>query len=183
MRFSEKTLESTLVYDGKIIKVYRDRVELPNGSESFREIVRHRGAVAAVPLSDDGKVYMVKQFRYAVGKELLEIPAGKLDSDDEDPEWRMVEELEEEIGMRPKRLDYMGYIYTSPGFATERIHLYLARNLVPSKKEGDEDEFLDVVVLDFDEVIEMCARGEIVDSKTISAVFRVERYLRGGDSI
>ncbi len=180
MKYEEKTLTSELVYDGRIIKVYRDRVKLPNGAESFREMVRHRGAVAAVPITGDGKVYLVKQFRYAVGRELLEIPAGKLDTEDEDPEWRMIEELEEEIGMRPGRLESLGYVYTSPGFTSERINLYLAFDLTPSRKSRDEDEFLDVVVEDLDEVVKMCIKGEIVDAKTVVAIFRAIERLKGG---
>ncbi len=179
MDYTEKTVEEKLVYDGKIIKVYRNKVLLPNGRESTREIVKHRGAVAAVPY-EDGMIYLVKQYRYAAGQHLLEIPAGKLDSDGEDPEWRMKEELMEEIGKYPEKLEYLGYIYTSPGFATEKIHLYLATGLVDKKASADEDEFLDVVKLPLEKVYEMCINGEIVDSKTVVAIVRAWSKIKGG---
>lgn len=177
--FTEKALESNLVFDGKVIKVYTDKVILPNGRVGYREVVRHRGAVAAVPYQD-GKVYLVRQFRYAAKKHLLEIPAGKLDADDEDPQWRMEEELMEEIGKRPGKLEYLGYIYTSPGFATEKIHLYLATDLVDEKRKADEDEFLEVVEIELEEAVKMCISGEIVDSKTVAAILRAWHKIRGG---
>ncbi len=179
MNFEEKTVSSNLVFDGKIMKVYTDEVLLPNGKRGYREWIYHRGAVAAVPIQD-GKVFLVRQYRYAVKKELLEIPAGKLDSDDEDPEWRIKEELMEEIGMEPGNLEYLGYIYTSPGFASEKIHLYLATDLKPRKENPDEDEFLDVVIVDLDEVLKKCLNGEIVDSKTVAGVVRAYARLKGG---
>jgi ADP-ribose pyrophosphatase len=177
--FTEKTLESRTVFKGKIIEVRTDKVKLPNGRESYREIVLHRGAVAAVPY-EDGKVFLVRQFRYAARSHLLEVPAGKLDEDEEDPEWRIRKELREEIGMDPNRLIYLGYVYTSPGFATEKIHLYLALNLKEMKEEADEDEFLEVIEFDFEEAYEMCLDGRINDSKTIAALIRAKKVLEEG---
>ncbi len=179
MDFTEKKISEELEFDGKIIKVYTDKVLLPNGKEGYREVVRHKGAVAAVPIDGD-EVIMVRQFRYAAGKHLLEIPAGKLDSDDEDPEWRIKEELMEEIGKYPQKLEYLGYIYTSPGFATEKIHLYLATDLVDNKKETDEDEFVEVVRMRFEEALRMVLEGEIVDSKTIAGIVRAWYKFKGG---
>ena len=177
--FTEKPISSNLVFDGKVIKVYKETVLLPNGKKGYREIVRHRGAVAAVPVQD-GKIYLVRQFRYAAQTHLLEVPAGKLDSDDEDPEWRTREELMEEIGKDAKTLIPLGYIYTSPGFATEKIYLYLATDLVDKKKEADEDEFLEIVEMDFEEAVKMCVEGEIPDSKTNVAIMRAWHKLKGG---
>ncbi len=179
MDFTERTLESKVVFKGKIIEVRTDKIILPDGREGYRELVYHRGAVAAVPY-ENGKVYLVRQYRYAAAQHLLEVPAGKLDSDDEDPEWRMKKELREEIGKDPKTLRYLGYIYTSPGFATEKIHLYLATGLSDMKEKPDDDEFLEVVEMDFEEVYDMCLSGEIVDSKTIAAIVRAKRALEEG---
>ena len=180
MELKEEKIEEKLVFSGKIINVYVDKVKLPNGKVGRREVVRHRGAVAAVPY-EKGKVYLVKQFRYAANRVLLEIPAGKLDEDDEDPEWRIKEELKEEIGKYPKKLEYLGYIYTSPGFATEKIHLYLATDLVDEKEKGDEDEFIEVEVMDLEEAFKKCINGEIVDSKTIAAITRAWFRIKGRD--
>ncbi len=177
--FTEKTVKSDVIFKGKIIEVRKDEVELPNGKRGYRELVYHRGAVAAVPY-EDGKVYLVRQFRYAVKEHLLEVPAGKLDDDDEDPEWRMRKELHEEIGKDPKKMIYLGYIYTSPGFATEKIHLYLALDLEDLKEEADEDEFVEVVALDFEETVKMCLDGRINDAKTIAAIMRAKGALEEG---
>ena len=177
--FTEKTLKSEVVFKGKIIEVRTDRVILPNGREGYREIVYHRGAVAAVPYKD-GKVYLVRQFRYAAKEHLLEVPAGKLDADGEDPEWRIKKELREEIGMNPRKLVYMGYIYTSPGFATEKIHLYFATDLEEMREEADEDEFLEIVEMDLKEAYEMCLDGRITDAKTVAAIVRAVRVLEEG---
>jgi len=179
MDFTERKISEKLIFDGKIIKVYKDRVLLPNGKEGYREVVRHKGAVAAVPIDGD-EVIMVRQFRYAVGRHLLEIPAGKLDSEDEDPEWRIKEELMEEIGKCPQKLEYLGYIYTSPGFATERIHLYLATDLVDDKRDTDEDEFIEVVRIKFEEALRKVLEGEIVDSKTVAGIVRAWHKFKGG---
>ncbi len=177
--FAEKTISSKVVFRGKVIEVRTDEVLLPNGKNGYREIVYHRGAVAAVPY-EGGKVYLVRQYRYAAKRHLLEVPAGKLDSDDEDPEWRMIKELREEIGKEPSRMVNLGYIYTSPGFATERIHIYFASDFKNAKDKADEDEFLEVVEMDFDRALEMCLNGEIVDSKTIVAITRAKRFLEEG---
>ncbi|MCD6449929.1 MAG: NUDIX hydrolase [Thermotogaceae bacterium] len=179
MDFTEKKISENLVFDGRIIKVCTDKVCLPNGKEAYREVVKHRGAAAAVPIDED-EIIMVRQFRYPVQEHLLEIPAGKLDSNDENPEWRAKEELMEEIGKYPQRLEYLGYIYTSPGFTTEKIHLYLATDLVDNKRDTDEDEFVEVVRIKFEEALKMVLEGEIVDSKTIAGITRAWHKLKGG---
>jgi ADP-ribose pyrophosphatase len=172
----EHVLTSEPVYLGKLIKLYVEAVSLPNGETSMREIVRHPGAVAMVPLLPDGDVLLVRQFRLAAGRVLLEIPAGTLHGD-EDPQHAAVRELQEEVGYRPGEMIRLGGQFTAPGYTTEYIHLYLATGLEPSPSELDDDEFLDVVRLPFDEVLSRVTTGEIDDSKTISAILLAARHL------
>ena len=135
------------------------------------ELVRHRGAAAAVPLLDDGTVLLVRQYRYATGGWLLEIPAGKLDGG-ESPETCAIRETEEETGHRPSRLQPLGWIWTTPGFADERIWLFLATGLEPTAQVLEDDEILSVERMPLREAIEKAARGELHDSKTALALLR-----------
>lgn len=162
----EKFLDSKFVYDGRLLKVYSDRVMLPNGKESFREIVKHPGAVAVVPVLDNGDIVMVRQYRYPVGDTMLEIPAGKLDPG-EAPEACVVRELAEETGYVSGHIRKLTAIYTTPGFSNEVIHIYLAKNLVMTEQHTDEDEFINVETYSQEQLKEMVATGVIQDAKTI----------------
>ncbi|MBN1202810.1 MAG: NUDIX hydrolase [Anaerolineae bacterium] len=172
----ETVLSSEAVYEGKLVKLYVDQVRLPDGKTSMREVVRHPGAVAMVPLLDNGDVVMVRQFRLPAGRVLLEIPAGGLDPD-EDPAAAAVRELQEEIGYRPGTLTAIGGEYTAPGYTTEFIHFYLATGLEPSNLDEDADEFLEVVRLPLDEALRQIDTGVIQDGKTIAALLLVARRL------
>ncbi|HOJ87841.1 MAG TPA: NUDIX hydrolase [Pseudothermotoga sp.] len=167
---SEKLLESQQIFKGKILTVKVDQVLLQNGYRSTREVVFHPGAVAVLPILQDGSVILVKQFRYPVGTELLEVPAGKLD-ENESPEECASRELEEETGFKALKMEYVGYIYTTPGFSNEKIYLYLAQDLVKTEQNLDQDEILKVEILRPSEVLVKCLDGQIVDAKTLSLVF------------
>ena len=169
MNLQEKKLKSKTVYDGKIIKLEVDEVELPDGKTSFRECVRHSGG-AAVLLVKDGKVLLVKQFRYLYGKPIYEIPAGKLNYG-EDPQLAATRELEEETGFKAK-LAHLLDIYPTPGYTDEIIHIYLAQSYVVTKQNLDEGEFLNYCFIDIEDVLQMIENGEISDAKTIIALYK-----------
>ncbi len=169
MKFFEQKLKSQTVYSGKVVTLEVDDVLLPNGNKGVRECVRHSGG-AAVLLVKDGKVLLVKQFRYPYGKEIYEIPAGKLDVG-EDPLKAAERELEEETGFKAKLVHALD-IYPSPGYTDEIIHIYFANDYKEGKVNPDEDEFIAYEFIDLNSVINMIESGEICDSKTIAAVFK-----------
>jgi ADP-ribose pyrophosphatase len=171
-----KTLAQHLVFDGRVLKLSVDRVEMPNGRVTELEVMRHPGAAAVVPLTEQGGVLLVRQYRYATGDWLLEIPAGKLDAGEE-PEYCARRELEEETGYRPDELISLGWIWTSPGFADEKIHLYLARDLQPARQNLESDEVLTVEEIPFEDAVEMARDGRICDGKSVSALLRAAAYL------
>ncbi len=172
-----EVLESRPVFKGKVLDLRVDRVRMPNGREGELEVVRHPGAAAVVPLTADRQVLLLRQYRYATGEWLLEVPAGKLDGGEE-PEVCARRELEEESGYRAGRLRPLGWIWTSPGFTDERIWLFLATGLEPSRQSLQRDEVLSVEKLPFDEAVRLAARGEIRDSKSICALLRAAELLR-----
>ena len=165
------------VFDGRVVHLTVDRVELPNGNTTELEVISHPGAAAMVPLSEDGEVFLVRQFRYATGSWLLEVPAGKLDPGEE-PELCAARELEEEIGHRADELIPLGWIWTTPGFTDEKIWLYLARGLEPSEQNLESDEVLTVERIPFAEAVAKVHGGEICDGKSICALLRAEKYLQ-----
>lgn len=173
----EKIIGESEKYVGRIIKVKEYDVVLSNGKRAKREVVHHPGAVAVLPISKDGSVFFVKQFRLPAKKVLLEIPAGKLD-EGESPEDCAIRELEEEIGYSPKRLKLIHTFYPSPGISDEVLFLYEADELEESSKTPDEDEFLEVVALNKDEIEKFLLSGSFADSKTLIAVYYY-LYLRG----
>ncbi|MBE6538852.1 MAG: NUDIX hydrolase [Ruminococcaceae bacterium] len=179
MDLTEKKVASAEIFEGKVIRVTVDKVNLPNGAESIREIVHHKGAVCVIPVTDDGDVVCVKQFRYAHGEVLLEIPAGKLEINDTDPEEAARRELEEETGAKCKELKYLGKLYTSPAIFTEVIHMYLATGLTFGETHPDEDEFLETERIPLETLKDMVMRGEIPDSKTQVCVLRAFLELNG----
>ena len=177
MELNEKTLASEQVFDGVLLKVYRDEVGLADGGTSVREFVHHPGGVAAVALDGEGNVYLERQFRYPYHKVVTEIPAGKLEPG-EDPFDAIRRELREEIGATAARWDALGCIMPSVGYTDEMLYLYLARGLTFGDTHLDRDEFLEPFTLPFAEALARAADGRINDAKTLSALFRAERLLR-----
>ncbi len=177
MSLNEKTITSEIKFEGKIINLRIEDVELPNGEVGYREFVDHPGGVGIVAITDENKMLMVKQYRKAVEKELLEIPAGKLEKG-EDPLECGRRELEEETGYRAKELVYLGYLYPSPGFANETTHLYLAWDLEKGKINPDEDEFLDIFEISTEEIYSLIMKNEINDAKTIIGFFKALEYIK-----
>jgi ADP-ribose pyrophosphatase len=166
----EKTISSESIYNGQIINVFRDKVELPNGKSSYREVVRHNGAVCVAAITEENELLFVRQFRYPFKEILLELPAGKFDRKDEDPLDCAKRELFEETGAVGRDYKYLGKIYTSPGFCDEIIHLYSCRVESVGESRPDEDEFLDVLQIQFDDAVSMIIDGKILDPKTITAI-------------
>ncbi|HOJ93630.1 NUDIX hydrolase [Fervidobacterium sp. 2310opik-2] len=175
----EKTITTSVIFNGMLLRVLKDEVVLENGVVTTREYVQHPGAVAVVPVTDDGKIILVEQYRYPIKQMLLEIPAGKFDKPGENPLECAKRELEEETGYRAQEYTYLGYIHTTPGFSNEVIHLYLARKLYKGTMDPDEDEILKVHIKDFDETVQKCINGEITDVKTIVGIMRAYFKLRG----
>ena len=172
MAHFEKKLDSREIYAGRILHVTCDTVELENGKQSLREVVHHPGGVGIVPMTEDGQVYMVRQFRYPFGRELLEIPAGKLEKG-EDPELCGRRELREECGLEAGVFQPLGTVYPSVGYDTEVIHLYLATDLHPVAACPDEDEFLSLETWKLQDLAEQVMDNKICDAKTVAAVLKV----------
>ena len=171
MNFEEKTLKSEVVYDGKIMTVLRDDVEICTGRKSFREVVRHSGGVVVFALKDDETVLMVRQYRYPLGKVIAELPAGKLEQG-EDPDFAAKRELEEETGYRAEKWTSLGFINTTPGFCDEKLYLYKAEELTYVGEHPDEGEVLKNFEISKNELVKKIMTGEINDAKTVCAVFR-----------
>jgi len=176
MDLREETIETKEVFTGRLVRLRVDTVRLPNGRQTTREVVVHRGAVAAVPLLDAGTVVMVRQFRQAAGETLLEIPAGTLDPG-EDPMACVVRELEEEIGFRAGRVSEMFRSYLAPGYSSEMLHTFLAEDLVKVRAHTEEDEFIEVVEVPLDQAAAKILTGEIKDAKTICGILMAQKVL------
>ena len=177
----EKPASSDLIYDGVVVHLYRDQATLPNGKAAVREVIRHVGAVAVVPLTEAGEVICVRQFRYPVGRVLLEIPAGKLDGKGEAVREAALRELREETGACCEELIDIGALYPTPAYTDEVIHLFLAKGLTFGDNNPDEDEFLDVVRVPLCELVDMILRGEIADAKTQTAILKVWAMMGGAE--
>ena len=175
----EKTVDTKRVFDGLILHIDHVNNRLPNGQLAAREIARHVGASAVVPVDGDGNVWLVKQFRAPIDRVLLEVPAGKLDFKGEDRLLAAKRELQEETGLTAGEWTHLSDIVTTPGFSDELISLYLARELSAGESHPDEDEFLNVVKVPLDELVAMIARGEVTDAKTICAVLLAEKVVNG----
>jgi ADP-ribose pyrophosphatase len=173
----EETIVTTRkVYSGRVVNLDIHEVRLPNGEHSIREQVHHPGAVAIVAFDDDALVLMVRQYRLPARQVMLELPAGTL-TPDEAPEACAERELQEETGYRPGRLQSLGGFYAAPGYTTEYIHLFLARDLTASKLQQDSDEFLEVTRLTLADALRAIETGEIIDGKTIIGLLKVARTL------
>lgn len=170
MSFCEKKLDGKLIYDGKILKLNVDSVLLTDGKTAKREYIHHSGG-SAVLCVQDNKILLVKQFRYAYGKEIYEIPAGKLEKG-EAPEATAKRELEEETGYVAKHLKELFKLYPTPGYSDEIIYVYLAENCSKSRTNPDDDEFVECQFIEIEKVCKMINDGEICDAKTIAAVYK-----------
>ena len=176
MIYYEKQITKQVVFEGRIVNIRSDVAEIINGKRVFREVVEHPGGVAIVPLTDDGNVLMVRQYRYPVEEELLEIPAGKLERG-EDPLECAVRELSEETGCEAGELVFLGATYPSPGFCEEILYIYLAKNLVYGEAHPDEDEFLSVEAVHIDALIDMIMDNSLPDGKSIVGIMKAKKYL------
>lgn len=176
-RIEERILHEERVYEGKLVRVNRLDVILPDGKEAMREAVRHPGAAAIVPVDDEGNVTLVRQYRAPIAQVLLEIPAGKLDYKGEDRLEAARRELREETGLTAEKWTHLTDIVTAPGFCDELISIYLAEGLSAGEDEPDEDEFLNIVKMPLTELIDMAKRGEISDSKTLIGLLLAEKAL------
>lgn len=176
MIFEEKKISSERIYEGAILNLRRDTVTVPSGT-AHREVVEHNGAVAIVPVKDDGKIVMVKQFRYPSGQVLLEIPAGKIDKGETVPEDTARRELREETGYTAEKLHYLGKLNPSVAYTEEVIHLYAATGLTAGETEFDKDEALDILEYDYEEAFSMAASGQLVDAKTVAGIFMAKEQL------
>ena len=172
MEFTETTIDSQLIYDGRVVKVFKDSVELPTGKNSFREVVKHSGGVVILAVKGD-KILLVKQFRYPLKEVMFELPAGKLEIG-EDPFEAAKRELEEETGYCANKWTPLGYVYTSPGYSDEKLYLYKAEDLEFTHCHPDEGEIIEAFEYSYEDVLKMVDNGEINDAKTLCALLRAK---------
>ena len=177
-RMEERCISSELIFDGKVVHLYFDRISLPDGNEGIREYIRHIGAVCVIPLTENEEVLCVRQYRYPFAEILTEIPAGKLDSREEDRAAAALRELREETGAHCKKLTHLGKYYGSPAILDESIDMYLAEELTMGELDLDDDEFLDVVKIPLRDLVDDVLAGKIPDGKTQVAVMRAYEMLR-----
>ena len=175
----EQTLDSEQLVDGKLLKVYRDTVKLPDGTTSHREWIDHPGAAAVVAFLDEEHIIMVRQFRYPPQSVFLEIPAGTLD-EGEAPEVAVVRELREETGYTAQRCTHLGALYNCIGYSNECIHIFLAQDLTAGEQQLDSNEFIEVEKVLFKEAVAQARSGDLQDMKTVSGLLWAEWHLREG---
>jgi ADP-ribose pyrophosphatase len=173
---TERFVSGERVFDGKLLKVHRDVVRLPDGSHGAREYIRHPGAVAIVPLFDDGRVLLERQYRYPQRREFIEIPAGKLEPDEPHLETAK-RELMEETGYAAAEWRHLGVVHTAIAYTDEAIDLYLARSLSEGQRKLDDGEFLELLTVPFAEAIAMIRDGRITDVKTVAALLWVSAFV------
>ncbi len=176
MIFEEKKISSERIYEGAILNVRRDKVTAVKG-EAYREIIEHNGAVAMVAITDEGNIVLVEQFRYACGRPVLEIPAGKIDAGETDPAAVAVRELKEETGYSADKVIMLGKINTSAAYSEEMISVYAMTGLTPGEQHLDEDEALNVIEMPFSEAYDMAASGKLIDAKTLAALLMAKEQL------
>ena len=172
----ETKRKSEIMFKGKLLDVRKDEVKLPNGNTSTREWINHPGAVCLIPILPNGKIALIRQYRYPVQSVMIELPAGKLDRG-EDPKECAMRELEEEIGYRPNKLTFLAHIHPAIGFANEKMWVYLAENLTKTETNLDEDEFIDLMPTSLHNAVEMVWSGKITDVKTIIGLLWADRLL------
>lgn len=177
-RLKETCIDSETAYDGRFLKVARDRIRLPDGKVTDREYIRHPGAVVILPVFDDGRVLLERQFRYPLGREFIEFPAGKIDPG-EAPLACARRELEEETGYSASEWHFVCTIHNAIAYSDEHLDLYLARGLTEGKQKLDEGEFLELFTATVPEMLAMVANGQITDVKTIIGAFWLEKLMNG----
>ena len=175
-KLKETQKSSEKIFSGKLIDLYFDHVELPNGKSSTREWINHPGAVCIIPILPDGNLCLIRQYRYGPRDEFIEIPAGKLDKG-EDPLVCAKRELQEEIGYIAGKLTFLTNIYPAIGFSNEKMWMYLAEDLQLSNQSLDQDEFLELLPLSLEKAIDLINQGKITDVKTIIGVLWLDRFL------
>lgn len=175
-RLGEKNVSSEEIFDGKIIHVFNDTVELPDGNRASRELLRHIGAVCIIPVTDDGQVVVERQFRYPINKVITEIPAGKLDTKNEDRLLAAKRELREETGITADNWLDMGELYPACAYSDELINIYLATGLHFGERSLDDDEFLDIKKVPLKDLAQQVMKGEIADAKTQIAILKAARH-------
>ena len=168
------------IFDGFILHVKKDLVALPNGETAYREIIRHIGAVCVIPVTEKNEVIVERQYRYPIGRVTTEIPAGKLDSREEDRLSAIQRELREETGFSAEEWTWLGDFYGAPAYSDERISMYMARRLHRGEQDLDEDEFLDVFTIPLKELVEDVMSGKIEDAKTQTAVLKTAFLMKSG---
>lgn len=166
MNSEERVIKTEKIYEGRVVSLHCDTVELPGQKYAKREIVDHAGGVAILAFTDEGKVILVKQYRIATGKELLELPAGLIDHN-ENPKEAAIRVLEEETGWLAGQMDFVLEFYSSPGFTNEKVHLFIANDLSKTETNYDEFENIEILEYDLDEAIRMITLGQILDGKTV----------------
>jgi len=173
-----RIVKSEVIFRGKVFNTKVDQIEYDSGNKAVREVAEHPGGAVVVPVTNDGKIVMVTQHRFPMNEVLLELPAGKLNKD-EDPFICAVRELEEETGYKSNNVKELGSIYTTPGYSTEKLWIYLAKDLKPGNHNREEGEFgMQVLELSFDEIENKIHSGDIVDSKTICGIFLAKKFIQ-----
>ncbi len=172
MNLTEKTEKQTYIYKGRIINLRCDDITLPDGNPAKREVVEHPGGVCVLPITENDEIIFVRQYRYPYSEILLEIPAGKRDSKEEDTLECGKRELREETGAEASEYTFLGELYPSPGYVGEIIYMYMAKGLSYGKTQPDEDEFVETVKIPFDKALDMVMSGELKDAKTQAAILK-----------
>lgn len=175
MELTEKFVRGEKVYDGKLLQVHRDIVALPDGSEEVREVIRHPGAAVVVPHLGHGRLVLVRQFRYALNRETLEFPAGRLDPQ-EDPLDCARRELAEETGYLAGKWRHLFSLHPAPGYTDERLEIYLAEDLSTGESHPDDDERVQLIEASFDQLVDWFQQGKITDSKTCAALLYLKAF-------
>ena len=173
----EKTSSSEIVFQGRLLDVRRDIVILPNGANGIREWIKHPGAVCCIPILPNGKIALIKQYRYSVRKMMIELPAGKLDKN-EAPEDCAIRELEEEIGYKANKITFLTNIHPAIGFADEKMWIYFAEDLEKTNQKLDSDELIEIIPTKLEDALEMVWNGEITDVKTIIGLIWADKVLK-----
>ena len=175
--FIEKCIKSTKVFSGKLLHVYSDRVEVANGYRSIREYIKHPGAAVVIPYTGNGKIFMIRQFRYPIGRTMIELPAGKIDPG-EDSETTIKREIGEETGYEARTMIKLRPIHTCIGYSNELIDLFWASDLFPSNHQPDPDEKIELMEMTISAAMELIYTGQITDSKTLIGLFWAEKIFR-----
>ncbi len=176
MNLEEMKINSQPLFQGVVLNLRKDTVTLPNGETAFREVIEHNGGACVAALDDQNNLLMVRQYRYAAEQTMWEIPAGKLEKG-EDPLVCATRELEEETGYHAKEFLPLGYFFPTPAYCQEKIYMYYAKELTPTKQHLDEDEFLEVDAIPFEKALEMVNNGEIIDGKTQLAILKLNALI------